>query len=321
MPPIKNPECLTVGLAQMAPVWLNREGTTNKMLTFIQEAADKGCHIVAFGEALLPGYPFWTELTDGAKFNSSIQKEIHAFYMSQSIRISKGHLDALTGVCKKNKIATVFGFIEQAEDRGHHSLYCSLAHINREGECLYVHRKLMPTYEERLSWSIGDGHGLQVHPLGNFSVGALNCWENWMPLVRSALYGLGEDFHIAIWPGNLHNTTDITRFIAKESRSYVLSVSGLMRKEDIASSLPHADLILKNCPPVLANGGSCLAAPDGSWMIEPQPPVEQLFVATIDHERVRQERQNLDVSGHYARPDVVRLTVDRRRQSNLDLIA
>ena len=94
-----------------------------------------------------------------------------------------------------------------------------------------VHRKLQPTYDERLTWSPGDGNGLQVHPLKQFTVGGLNCWENWMPLPRTALYGQGENLHVAVWPGSDHNTKDITRFIARESRSYVLSVSSLMSKK------------------------------------------------------------------------------------------
>jgi nitrilase len=159
-----------------------------------------------------------------------------------------------------------------------------------------------------------------VHKLGAFTVGGLNCWENWMPLARTALYALGEDLHVAIWPGGVHNTSDITRFIAKEARSYVLSVSGLMRKEDFPEETPHLDLILANSPDVLANGGSCLAGPDGEWVIEPVVDEERLIVGALDHRRVRAERQNFDPAGHYARPDVTRLIVNRKRQSILTII-
>lgn len=178
----------------------------------------------------------------------------------------------------------------------------------------------MPTYEERLVWSIGDGHGLQVHPLGAFTVGGLNCWENWMPLSRTALYGLGEDLHVAVWPGSEGNTFDLTKFIAKESRSYVISVSGLLQKEHIPEDIPHANLIKENSTDVLANGGSCLAGPDGEWVIEPVLDKEGLFVTEIDHNRVREERQNFDPAGHYSRPDVTRLVVNRDRQSLISTI-
>jgi nitrilase len=213
----------------------------------------------------------------------------------------------------------VLGCIERPLDRGGHSLYASLVYVVPTGEIASVHRKLMPTYEERLAWSPGDGHGLRVHALGAFRVGALNCWENWMPLARAALYGQGEDLHVAIWPGSVRNTQDITRFIALEARSYVLSVSGLLRAVDVPLATPQHELLRTKLPDVMANGGSCLAGPDGEWVIAPVVEQEALLVATLDHKRVREERQNFDPAGHYARPDVLQLTVNRRRQSTISL--
>ncbi|MEM7736278.1 MAG: carbon-nitrogen hydrolase family protein [Deinococcota bacterium] len=313
-------DTLTLGLAQLAPVWLNREQTLDKMLSYAQDAVTQGCDLVVFGEALLPGYPFWLELTDGARFNSQVQKEIHAHYMANAVCLEHGHLDPLCTLAKQHQLAMYVGTIERPLDRGGHSLYCSLVYINAQGNIASVHRKLMPTYEERLTWSVGDGHGLQVHCLGAFQVGGLNCWENWMPLARAALYALGEDLHVAVWPGSQRNTDDLTRFIAKESRSFVVSVSGLMRRTDIPTETPHAAQIIDAAPEVLANGGSCLAAPDGSWIVPPFMNEEKLVIATIDHAWVRQERQNFDPSGHYARPDVTQLTVNRTRQRVLNLI-
>lgn len=310
-------EIIKVGLAQIAPIWLNKFETINKVVDYIKMASEKGCSIVTFGEAFIPGYPFWIELTNGAKFNSKIQKELHAHYLKNAVNIEHGDLKEVCMSCKKHQIATVVGCIELAQDRGGHSIYCSLVYVNQLGEIKSVHRKLVPTYEERLSWAPGDGHGLRVHQLESFTVGALNCWENWMPLSRSALYGLGEDLHVAVWPGGLHNTEDLTRFIAKEARSFVISVSGLLRREDITEDIPHYELILENCKNILSNGGSCLAGPDGKWIIEPQINEEVLLVAQIDYSKVREERQNFDLAGHYSRPDVTQLTVNRSRQNIL----
>jgi nitrilase len=310
---------LTVGLAQITPVWLQREATLAKVLRKIEEAAAQGCHLVAFGEGLVPGYPFWLEHTDGARFNSALQKELHAHYQQQAVQIESGHLNEVCALAARHAIAVVLGCIERPLDRGGHSLYASLVYVVPTGEIASVHRKLMPTYEERLAWSPGDGHGLRVHALGAFRVGALNCWENWMPLARAALYGQGEDLHVAIWPGSVRNTQDITRFIALEARSYVLSVSGLLRAVDVPLATPQSELLRTKLPDVMANGGSCLAGPDGEWVIAPVAEQEALLVATLDHKRVREERQNFDPAGHYARPDVLQLTVNRHRQSTISL--
>ncbi|MCF8372959.1 MAG: carbon-nitrogen hydrolase family protein [Bacteroidales bacterium] len=315
---MNNSHLLNIALAQISPVWLNKHKTIDKIKGYIAEAGDKGNDLVVFGEALLPGYPFWLGLTNGAEWNSKIQKEIHAHYIRNSVQIEAGDIDDICALAKDKNIAVYLGMIERAQNRGGHSLYCSLVYIDQLGEIKSVHRKLQPTYDERLTWSPGDGNGLQVHSLKGFTVGGLNCWENWMPLPRTALYGQGENLHVAVWPGSVRNTHDITRFMAKEGRSFVVSVSALMRKEDFPKDTPHLDLILENAPDVLTDGGSCIAGPDGEWIIEPIVNNEGLFTATIDLNRVFEERQNFDVCGHYSRPDVTKLTVNRERQSVVD---
>jgi nitrilase len=310
---------IKIGLAQITPVWLNKEKTKEKIHSYIEDAGNQDCNLVVFGEAILPGYPFWLGLTHGAEFNSGMQKELFAHYARNAIQVESGDLDDFCALAKKLNIAVYLGTIERAKNRGGHSLYCSLVYIDPSGEIQSVHRKLQPTYEERLAWSPGDGFGLRVHPLKQFTVGGLNCWENWMPLSRTALYGMGEDLHVAVWPGSMRNTEDITRFIAKESRSFVVSVSGLMSKNDIPSSIPYFEEIIKNAPEELTDGGSCIAGPDGEWVLAPVTGKEGLFTGTIDFNRVLEERQNLDVSGHYSRPDVTKLTVNRERQSIISL--
>ena len=310
---------LKIAMAQIAPVWLDKNATLQKIENSIIDAANQDCELIVFGEALLPGYPFWLALTGGAEWDKKVNKELHAHYVRNSICIEKGELDAVCSLAKLNKIAIYLGIMERPTDRGGHSIYASLVYINEEGKVKSVHRKLQPTYDERLTWAPGDGNGLQVHPLKEFTVVGLNCWENWMPLPRTALYGQGENLHIAVWPGSDHNTKDITRFIARESRSYVVSVSSLMSKTDFPEDTPHIDAILKNAPDTLANGGSCIAGPDGEWIIEPVLHKEGLIIQTIDFNRVLEERQNFDVVGHYSRPDVTKLTVNRERQTTVEI--
>jgi nitrilase len=307
-------DLLNIAIAQIAPAWLNKKATIKKIEAAIQEAANQKANLVCFGETLLPGYPFWLELTDAARFNSPRQKEIFAHYLKEAVNIEAGDLESICSLAKQYAIAIYLGCAENGTNRGAHSVYCSLVYINQEGSIQSVHRKLMPTYEERLAWSIGDGNGLKVHSLASFTVGGLNCWENWMPLARTSLYAQGENLHVAVWPGSVRNTIDLTRHIALENRMYVLSVSGLMRKTDINENVPYYELMQQQAPELLSDGGSCIAAPDGSWVIEPIAGKEIVITATINLNEVRKERQNFDPSGHYSRPDVFELTVNTQRQ-------
>lgn len=308
---------LHVALAQIAPVWLDKKKTLEKVYDAIQSAANKNAELIVFGEGLVPGYPFWLAYTNGASWNNEINKTLHAHYVSQAITIENGDLEKVCSLAASHRIAVYLGVIERPLDRGGKSIYASLVYINSGGKIQSVHRKLQPTYDERLTWAPGDGHGLQVHPLKAFTVGGLNCWENWMPLPRASLYAQGEDLHIAVWPGSVHNTEDITRFIARESRSYVISVSSIMESSHFPENTPYLSNILENAPSVLANGGSCIANPDGTWLLSPQANEEKLYFATLDFSNVLKERQNFDPVGHYSRPDVTQLHVNRQRQSTL----
>ena len=310
---------LKAGIAQLSPVWLDKSATEKRILQAMDEAADREVELLVFAEAFWPGYPFWLAYTDGAAWNTKVNKGLHAHYLANAISPQAGDLKVICDKAARHRMAVYLGIVERPEDRGSHSLYCSLVYINPDGSIGSVHRKLQPTYDERLTWSPGDGNGLTVHPLKSFGLGGLNCWENWMPLARTALYGQGENVHIAVWPGSDYNTRDITRFIARESRSYVISASALMRREDFPETTPFIAEILKKVPETLSNGGSCIAGPDGEWIMEPRINESGIFTAELSLERIYEERQNFDPSGHYSRPDVTRLVVNTSRQSILDI--
>lgn len=306
---------MKVALAQISPVLLDKKGTVDKIISSIQAAAKNGANLIVFGEALLPGYPFWISLTNGADFDSATQKKLHARYMHEAVQIERGDLKTICEAAERGNIAIYLGIVERPKDRGSHSLYCSLVYIDEIGRIQSVHRKLQPTYEERLSWAPGDGHGLKTHELQEFTVGGLNCWENWMPLSRAALYAQGENLHIAVWPGSDYNTKDITRFIARESRSYVISVSSILKRDEITEDVPFSSLIKEKAPEVLANGGSCIASPNGEWLLEPIIDKEGLFYAELAIDSVFEERQNFDAVGHYARPEILSLNFDASRHT------
>ncbi len=310
---------ITVAMAQLAPVWLNKSATLDKAKQAMTEAASQKADLIVFGEGFLPGYPFWLALTQGAKWELPVNKVLHAHYAKNAIQIEAGDLTTLCALAKTLKLAVYLGIIERAKNRGGHSLYCSLVYINKAGEIGSVHRKLQPTYDERLTWAPGDGHGLRVHELNGFTLGGLNCWENWMPLPRAALYAQGENLHVAVWPGGEHNTKDITRFVARESRSYMVSVSSIMRKADFPDDTPYIEELRANAPAVMANGGSAIAGPDGEWLVPPILDKEGVFCHSLSLDKVYEERQNFDPVGHYSRPDVTQLTLNRERQSTLNI--
>lgn len=309
---------LKLALPQLAPCWLHREASIGKVLSTIGEAAAENADLIAFSEGFVPGYPFWLSATGGAEFDSPKQKRLFAHYSDQAVSIEAGHLDPVCEALRSAGMACYLGIIERPRDRGGHSLYCSFVYIDQEGVIQSVHRKLQPTYEERLVWSPGDGAGLRTHALDEFTVGGLNCWENWMPMARAALYAQGEDLHVACWPGSVRNTEDITRMLAKEGRSYCVSVSSVMRAEDVPADTPLADEIKRAFAQAPADGGACVAAPNGDWLLPPLIKEVGIRYCEIDPAVVRQERQNFDPSGHYSRPDVLRLSVNRERQSTCD---
>ncbi len=302
---------MRIAAAQTAPVWGDPEATAERVIQWIHRAAEDGVDLVAFGETFLSGYPFWVARTDGARWDDDDQKSAYAFYLKAAVGIDGPELQAVSSAVAETGVFTYLGVTERSSSRG--TIYATLVGIDPSNGIVSAHRKLTPTYEERLVWGTGDGHGLQVHDLGRARVGGLNCWENWVPTARHALYAQGMDLHIAAWPGSVELTEDITRFIAKEGRCFVLSAGALLRPQDIPSDFPLRDAALAGDESCFYNGGSAVAGPDGNWIQEPVAGEERLVVANIDVAAVRGERQNFDAAGHYFRGDVFEVTVDRRR--------
>jgi nitrilase len=304
---------MRVAAAQARPCWLDPKGTTAKVLAWLEDAAAQDVELVAFPETFLSGYPFWLDLTGGARFDDPAQKRAYAAYLGAAVEAEGAELRQITEAARDLGVFVYLGITERATSSARGTVYATLVAIDPQAGIVGTHRKLMPTYEERLVWGTGDGHGLQVHRYGGTRVGGLNCWENWMPQARHALYAQGEELHVSIWPGNPRNTVDITRFIAIEGRVFSLAANGLISLSDVPSDFPlHAELqeagVTDYC-----RGGSAIAAPDGSWVVEPVADEERLVVADLDLRRVAEERQNFDPTGHYSRPDVFDVRVDRRR--------
>jgi len=312
---------MRVAAVQMAPVLCDRAKTLSKILVQGDDAAELGARLAAFPETILPGYPTWLAKTGGAAFDDDFQKAIHARYLDQAVELPGPELDRLKELSADRSITLVVGVAER--ERG--TLFATALWVHPDGSWL-AHRKLVPTYEERLAWGWGDGHGLRVQEVGGWRVGALNCWENWMPAARLALYGQGEELHISIWPGRPELTRDHARFVAREGRVRVVAASGVMTVGDIPGDFPGreelVDTVISDAGStgdgILHRGGSRIVGPDGDEVAALDDPVEGIITADLDRELLRRERQNFDPAGHYHRPDVFDFKVDRTRRTAVE---
>ena len=285
---------------QIAPIFLDAQKTWEKLEEYIREAASKGAEFITWGETLIPGYPTWIWLN----VSYDDQKTVYGKYWQESIKLDDSSIIEEMKLLGKELGIMMMGGI--AEKYGG-STYCCLITISPEGELLGRHRKVKPTYRERLVWADGDGLGLKTYKLKDIRVGGLNCWENWLPLARAKLHLQEELLHVAVWPGSLRITEDITRFIALEGRSWVISVSGLFRSSDV-SHLDKEDFPIKDMMESFSrywqNGGTMVVNPKGEVVAGALIDEEGIVYADIDPIMAIQERHNFDISGHYSRFDI-----------------
>lgn len=292
---------------QIAPIFLNSQETWKKLANYIREAHDNDAQLVTWGESLIPGYPFWPSQSGGASWDNSDQKKTYSTYWREALDFNNSEvLSEMKKLASELKIMMMGGVAEKSSG----STYCTLITINEEGELINRHRKIKPTYEERLVWADGDGSGLRTVPFKGYRIGGLNCWENWIPYARAALHKQNELLHVAVWPGSEGLTRNITKFIALEGRYWVVSVSGLLRTEDLIN-LDEDDIPVKKLLNLeekkgkfWQNGGTVIADPKGNFVNEPLIEKEGIIYADIDFMTAIEERQNLDYSGHYSRFDI-----------------
>ncbi len=302
---------MRIAAAQARPAWLDPTAGTKIVVEQLTRAAAQGVGLVAFPETFLSGYPIWLAHTGGARFDDPAQKAAYTHYLDAAVTLDGPQLTTIRAAVADLGVFCYLGITERVGA----TVFCTLVAIDPVHGLVGAHRKLMPTHEERMVWGIGDGHGLRTHRTGAFRVGGLSCWENWMPQARHALYADGETLHISTWPGSIRNTRDITRFIALEGRVYSLAVGAVLDFADVPADFPLREELLALDEPSGYDGGSAIAAPDGTWLVEPVTGDERLVIADIDPARVAAERQNFDPTGHYSRPDIFTVTVDRRRRS------
>lgn len=308
-----NKSSIKVGIAQYAPVHFNKEATLQKLRSIIIDAASQKVQLLAVGETWLSGYPAWLDYgTNISQWDGPEMKQAFIKMFESSITVPGQETEEIGRLAAQHKMGIVLGINEKvATGPGNGTLYNSLLIFNEHGELSVHHRKLMPTFTEKLLYGLGDGGGLEATPIHGARTGALICWEHWMPLTRQAMHNSGEDIHVALWP-NVHEMLQVaSRHYAFEGRSFVLAVGQLMKASDVPKGIELTSDI-KTPDTLLLKGGSCIIGPDGKYIVEPLFDEEKLIITELDISKVYGERMAMDTSGHYNRPDVFKFKVKKK---------
>ena len=265
-----------------------------------------GAELIVFPETWIPGYPAWLDLCrDSALWDHSPVKAVFARIAENSVTIPGPDLDHLSDTARQAMATLVVGISERVgRGPGRGTLYNSLITIGPDGRLLNHHRKLMPTYTERLVWGAGDVEGLRAVDTPAGRVSALVCWEHWMPLARQALHESGEDVHVAVWP-TVHDLHQVaSRQYAFEGRCFVLASGALMRASALPAELEHHPERVTSPDQWVLRGGSAIIGPDGKYIADPIYDQPAIVMAELDLRRASEESMTLDVTGHYHRPEL-----------------
>lgn len=303
-----------VAIVQARPVYYDLAKTLDKALSLIREAATAGAQLIAFGETWFPGYPAWLDTCPNmGLWDHEPTKAVYARLHANSMTVPGPEITALANAAKEHSVVLSLGINEKVQHKaGHGTLYNAIVTIDATGEIVNHHRKLVPTYTERLVWGHGDANGLQAIDTAAGRVGSLVCWEHWMPLARQALHETQEQIHVAMWPTvNDHRHQVASRHYAFEGRCFVLAAGSILSAKDLPSELKLMDGLKPT--DLVQSGGSCIIGPDGRYIVEPCWDEETILHATLDLEECVRESMTLDVTGHYARPDVFHFDVNRKR--------
>lgn len=314
-----------VALVQEPPVFLNLEASIEKGCSLIEKATESA-DLIVFPESWLPGYPAWLDFAPkAALWDHPPANTLYRLLVENSIQLHSPLLKQLQRTIRKAGVHVVMG----AHEKKGNTLYNTQFYFQTDGS-YSIHRKLMPTYTERLIWGMGDGSTLNAMQTDWGTVGGLICWEHWMPLARAAMHAKNETIHIAQWPyvKDLHQLC--SRHYAFEGQCFVAACGGILSKNDMLQGLEslklpekdhHAFELFESIPvetdALILKGGSALIAPDSSYILEPIYGEPGIFYAEANLELTREGNLFMDSNGHYARPDVFSLQVNTAVKNNV----
>ncbi len=291
-----------VTAVQGTPAYLDREATLDIVAGHIAVAGADGANLVVFPESFVPGYPDWVWQMTAAN-----DAEWYHRFQDQAVEIDGPHLDKARAAAEAAGVWVALGITERTSSG---TLYNAVVYIDDRGQIAGLHRKLIPTAAERTVWSNGQGPMLTVVNIGGVKVGSLICWENYMPLARAALYEKGIDVLLSPTWDNSEVWVPTLRHIAKEGRVFVVGVTAFIRACDVPTDLPGAAEIYAAESEPLSNGNSSIVAPGGELLDGPLIGEAGTVTATLDLDRIAAGRRSFDPVGHYARPDVLTLTIN-----------
>jgi len=295
-----------VAVVQASPVVFDRERTLEKLSALAREAAQQGAELVLLPEAFVSAYPRGLDFGAVVGSRTDAGREDFRRYWESSVDVPGPAVDHISRTARANNIYLVVGVIE----RDAATLYCTVLFFAPDGSFLGKHRKLMPTASERLVWGCGDGSTLPVFatPLGK--LGAVICWENYMPLMRTAMYSKGIELYCAPTADARDSWLATVRHIAIEGRCFVLSCNQFQRRRDFPSD--YHSSFGDDPDTVICRGGSCIVDPFGNFLVGPNTEGEAILMAEIDLGQIIRGKYDFDVVGHYSRPDIFQLHVDER---------
>jgi predicted amidohydrolase len=291
---------------QAAPVYLDLRRSVEKAVKLIAEAASLGAKLIVFPETWLPGYPAWLDCCrDVALWDHPPTKKVFSRLVENSVVVPSQITGALGGAAREHEIVLNISVHERVkEGAGRGTLYNTMLTFGADGGLANRHRKIMPTYTERLIWGKGDGSSLKAVETSAGRVGGLICWEHWMPLARHVLHSSGEDVHISAWPQVKEMNLVASRHYAFEGRCFVIACGAIMKASELPAELEPVESLKENPDSFVLRGGSAIIAPDGSLLAGPVYDQEIILTADLDFSLITEESLTLDVTGHYSRPDI-----------------
>ncbi len=303
------PGTVRVAVVQASPVLLDRDATCAKACRLIEDAARQDAQLILFPEAFVPAYPrglgFGTVVGD----RSAAGRRAFARYWDNAVDVPGPLTDAIGAAAERAAAYVALGVIERASPSRGSTLYCTLLYFGPDGRLLGKHRKLKPTGAERLIWGEGDGSTLTSIATEYGTLGGLICWENYMPLARTAMYAQGVELYLAPTADARDSWQATIQHIACEGRCFVLSCNQFVARADVPVDWED----IGPGPEVLCRGGSAIVDPLGRYVAGPLYDAEGTLFADLDLDLITQARYDFDVVGHYARPDVFHLLVDGER--------